>query len=76
MKTFFSIILNSNPAAMYDSYEDSTRGPPDRPSQVHLKKKGITGNHSMHMAMHGNNIMDTMTDVMLSKMSDSFNQKI
>ena len=41
VKTFFSIILNSNPAAMYDSYKDSTRVPPDGPSRVHLKKKGI-----------------------------------
>ena len=40
MKTFFAIICNYNPAAMYDSYEDSTRGPPHGPSRVHLKKKG------------------------------------
>ena len=40
MKTFLTIIFNYNPAAMYDSYEDSTRGPPHGPSRVHLKKKG------------------------------------
>ena len=43
MKTFFSIIINRKPPAMYDSYEDSTHGPPDGPSRVHLEKKGIAG---------------------------------
>ena len=33
---------------MYDSYEDSTRGPPHGPSRVHLKKKGMLYNFSSY----------------------------
>ena len=40
VKTVLSPIINRKSPAMYDSYEDSTRGPPHGPSRVHLKKKG------------------------------------
>ena len=40
VKTVLSPIINRKSLAMYVSSVDSTRGPPDGPSRVHLKKKG------------------------------------